>query len=132
MRIVWLGGYVTRRWTRASPRDVNMQRPVIERSWRCVSISVLIATHNRAQLLEPTLECLGMQSFQPGDEVIVVDNASTDATSRGNRADGDTIPCAVARSIRIPRREKPRPLTPHAREAQGEILALTDDDVLVG
>jgi GT2 family glycosyltransferase len=34
MRIVWLGGYVARRWTRASSREVNLQGPVIERSWR--------------------------------------------------------------------------------------------------
>jgi glucosyl-dolichyl phosphate glucuronosyltransferase len=35
MGIVWLGGYLAGRWTRASLREVNMRDPVIERSWWC-------------------------------------------------------------------------------------------------
>ena len=35
LRIVWLGGYLSGRWARGSFRHVNIQGPVIERSWRC-------------------------------------------------------------------------------------------------
>ena len=45
------------------------------------TISVVIATYNRATLLEAALERLCRQPFAPGDEVIVVDNGSTDATA---------------------------------------------------
>jgi glycosyltransferase involved in cell wall biosynthesis len=34
MRIVWFTGYVAGRWTRAALRDLNVQSPLIERSWR--------------------------------------------------------------------------------------------------
>ena len=44
------------------------------------SISVVIATYNRASLLGATLDHLSRQAYEPGDEVIVVDNGSTDAT----------------------------------------------------
>jgi GT2 family glycosyltransferase len=96
-----------------------------------LTITVVIATHNRAGLLTTTLDRLRQQAFEPGDEVIVVDNASTDATS-------EVIARAAARF--------PVPL--HARHdlspgkapalnaaivgARGHVLALTDDDVLVG
>ena len=44
------------------------------------SVTVIIATFNRAALLDECLEHLRAQSFKPGDEVIVVDNGSTDET----------------------------------------------------
>ena len=43
-------------------------------------ISVVIATRNRAFLLAATLDRLRSQPFAAGDEVIVVDNGSTDET----------------------------------------------------
>jgi len=46
-----------------------------------ISISVADATHNRASLLRTTLDRLRTQAFTPGDEVIIVDNASTDTTA---------------------------------------------------
>ena len=46
-----------------------------------MTISVIIATRNRATLLHATLERLRHQQYEPDDEVIVVDNASTDATA---------------------------------------------------
>ena len=45
------------------------------------SITVIIATYNRAALLDECLAHLRAQAFRPGDEVIVVDNGSTDETS---------------------------------------------------
>lgn len=95
-----------------------------------MKISVLIATHNRASLLRPTLERLSTQAFQPGDEVIVVNNASTDETSE--------VIARAARGFPVPLRSrydaapgKAAALNAVARSARGDIFALTDDDVLV-
>ncbi len=95
------------------------------------TISVLIATHNRAGLLETTLERLSAQAFREGDEIIVVDNASTDATSE--------VIARMSTRFAVPLRARfdPSPgkspaLNAACREASGEVLALTDDDVLVG
>jgi len=95
-----------------------------------LSVTILIATHNRAHLLGPTLERLQTQSFEPGDEIIVVDNASTDAT-------GEVI-ARMAKQFPVPVRARydPSPgkapaLNAACHTAQGDILALTDDDVLV-
>ena len=41
------------------------------------TISVVIATYNRATLLKATLERLCRQPFASGDEVIVIDNGRT-------------------------------------------------------
>ena len=45
-----------------------------------MTISILVSTFNRAALLRETLERLEQQHFEPGDELIVVNNASTDNT----------------------------------------------------
>jgi GT2 family glycosyltransferase len=94
-------------------------------------ISIIIATFNRAVLLDECLEHLARQRFSEGDEVIVVDNGSTDST-----------PAVIARhrrSFPVPLRhlEEGRPgksaaLAPALALAAGEILAFTDDDVNVG
>jgi GT2 family glycosyltransferase len=94
-------------------------------------ISVIIATFNRAALLDECLECLGRQPFLEGDEVLIVDNGSTDST-----------PAVIARhqgSFAVPLRhlEERRPgksaaLARALALAGGEILAFTDDDVNVG
>ena len=96
-----------------------------------LSVSVVIATHNRASLLRSTLERLRCQQFEPGDEVIVVDNASTDDTA-------EVIQLA-ANEFRVPLRQihdlspgKAPALNAAIAAAQGDVLALTDDDVLVG
>jgi GT2 family glycosyltransferase len=95
-----------------------------------LSITVVIATHNRAGLLEATLRQLGRQQFEPGDEVIVVDNASTDATS--------TVLAKAATEFPVPlhhRRDTAAGKAPAINKAmalaRGHILALTDDDVIV-
>jgi glucosyl-dolichyl phosphate glucuronosyltransferase len=93
-------------------------------------ISIVIATFNRAALLQETLEHLRRQAYEPGDEVIVVDNGSTDRTPEviGRAADG-----FPARFVRM--RETTPGKTPALNTgiavAGGDILALTDDDVLV-
>jgi glycosyltransferase involved in cell wall biosynthesis len=94
-------------------------------------VSVLIATYNRAALLDECLDHLSRQPFADGDEIFVVDNGSTDAT-----------PEVVIRrqaSFRIPLHylEESRPgksvaLSRAVAVASGDVLVFTDDDVNVG
>src|SRR3970040_2004091 len=95
-----------------------------------MSISVVIATHNRASLLGATLEALCGQQYESGDEVIVVDNRSTDATP-------DVIDRAAGTfSVPFKHLQESEPgkspaLNAGIAAASGEVLALTDDDVVV-
>jgi glycosyltransferase involved in cell wall biosynthesis len=93
-------------------------------------ISVVLATRNRESLLAETLHALVNQRW-PGDrfEILVADNGSTD----GTRA---VVRRAAARSSapRIRYRYVPEPGKSHAvnailRDAQGSLVAMTDDDV---
>jgi GT2 family glycosyltransferase len=95
-----------------------------------MSISVIVATYNRAALLDECLDHLRRQRFEPGDEVIVVDNGSTDDT------------CAVIRHHQrmstVPLHHldeaapgKSRALARAIAVASGDVLAFTDDDVNV-
>src|SRR4051812_4055085 len=95
-----------------------------------MTVSILVSTFNRAALLQETLDRLRQQHYEPGDELIVVDNASTDTT-------GEVIDDA-ARNFPVPIRHlhesvpgKSWALNQAIAAARGEILALTDDDVLV-
>ena len=96
-----------------------------------LTISVVIATHNRAALLRATLDRLRSQAFAPGDEVIVVDNASTDATPDviSRAAQGFPVPICHRHDLSP---GKAPALNAAISSARGDILALTDDDVLVG
>ncbi len=96
-----------------------------------MAISVLVATYNRSALLRECLGQLARQAFEPGDEVIVVDNGSTD----------DTRSVVTSAATRFPVRleclthltpGKSRALMAGIAASRGDILALTDDDVLVG
>jgi GT2 family glycosyltransferase len=96
-----------------------------------MSVSVIIATFNRATLLETCLAYIEHQPFSAGDEIIVVDNGSTDHTAR--------VVSEAARRFEVPLRYlfepqpgKSRALTRALEVAAGDILAFTDDDVLVG
>jgi GT2 family glycosyltransferase len=93
-------------------------------------ISVVVATYNRSALLRESLEHLRRQQYEPGDEVIVVDNASTDDTAAllAGAAQGFPVPL---RGLRETEPGKTAALNTGIRAAQGAILALTDDDVLV-
>lgn len=96
-----------------------------------MSITVVITTRNRASLLHETLEQLRRQCYEPDDEVIVVDNASTDATADVIATAADGFP------VRLHRLSEPAPgktpaLNAGLAAARGDVLALTDDDVLVG
>jgi glucosyl-dolichyl phosphate glucuronosyltransferase len=94
------------------------------------AISVVVTTYNRAALLRRTLEQLTTQAFEAGDEVIVVDNSSTDETPR--------LLAAAREWFRVPFQvlvESTPGKTPALNRglaaAKGDVFALTDDDVLV-
>jgi glucosyl-dolichyl phosphate glucuronosyltransferase len=95
------------------------------------SISVLICTYNRAALLRETLAAL--HAMETPDacavEIIVVDNNSTDATKAVVR---DSIEHARFPLKLIHERQQGKSFALNAGldAATGDILALTDDDVL--
>ena len=95
-----------------------------------MSISVVIATYNRASLLGATLDQLSRQAYQPGDEVLVVDNGSTDATPQIIAQAAQGFPVRLL-SMRETTNGKGPALNAGIAAARGSILALTDDDVLV-
>jgi GT2 family glycosyltransferase len=96
-----------------------------------LTVSVVIATHNRASLLRATLDRLRSQQFEPGDEVIVVDNASTDATCDVIDQAAKQFPVPLRR-LRDPSPGKAPAVNAAIALSRGDVLALTDDDVLVG
>jgi glucosyl-dolichyl phosphate glucuronosyltransferase len=93
-------------------------------------ISVVIATRDRAALLEATLKAICEQE-SPGCpfEILVVDNGSVDSTA--------TVVAEAARRSRVPvsyltekKSGKSHALNTAVGHARGDLLALTDDDVL--
>jgi glycosyltransferase involved in cell wall biosynthesis len=94
-------------------------------------ISVVVATHNRAEELERMLAGLATQERRP-DEVIVVDDGSTDSTAAVlERHDGDSrLPLRV---IRRPVAAGPATAREDGwRAAGGDLIAFTDDDCMPG
>ena len=96
-----------------------------------VTITVVIATRNRASLLHAALEQLRHQLYESDDEVIVVDNASTDATAEVITRVADGFPVPLYRLCEAAEGKTPA-LNAGLAAARGDVLALTDDDVLVG
>ena len=94
------------------------------------TISVVIATYNRAALLDECLQHLSSQPFVDGDEVIVVDNGSTDNTSELVQR------CHTRFGVPLRLLHEPQPGKSHALAraltvAAGDALAFLDDDVIV-
>jgi glycosyltransferase involved in cell wall biosynthesis len=92
--------------------------------------SVIIATYNRAEELVKTIESLKkLESTKPW-EVIIVDNNSRDATRDVVLKAVDSFPVPLHYLLE---KEQGRSAALNAgiRAAQGEILAITDDDVRV-
>ncbi len=96
-----------------------------------VTITVVIATRNRASQLHAALEELRHQDYERDDEVIVVDNASTDATADVMARTADGFPVRLRRLSQSAEGKTPA-LNAGLAAARGDVLALTDDDVLVG
>jgi glycosyltransferase involved in cell wall biosynthesis len=91
------------------------------------TLSVVVATHNRAVDLERMLAGLAAQE-RPADEVIVVDDGSTDGTADAlERREGSSpLPLRV---IRRPAAAGPATAREDGwRAASGELIAFTDDD----
>jgi glycosyltransferase involved in cell wall biosynthesis len=110
-------------------------------------ISVVVPTFNRAELLRRTLSALLRQSLDPAAyEILVVDNASTDATAEVVRraVEGDTVVRTAAEGeaavrgaaegdSRVRYLFEPRQGVSHAKNAglaaaRGSFVAYTDDD----
>src|SRR3972149_11592204 len=95
-------------------------------------ITVLICTRNRAPDLRISLETL----LTPADlatrdwEVIVVDNDSSDETSAVCRGYEAEFP-GHFRFLLEPKKGKSNALNAGIAAARGDVIAMTDDDVLV-
>ncbi|MDD1679226.1 MAG: glycosyltransferase, partial [Methanomicrobiales archaeon] len=93
-------------------------------SQKTPSVSVVIATYNRAALLGETIESVLKQRFRDF-EIIVVDDGSTDGTQEVLKTYGDKIRCfhqenrgpSAARNLGI-------------RQARGRWIAIQDSDDL--
>jgi GT2 family glycosyltransferase len=92
-------------------------------------VSVVVATHDRPELLARCLDSLIAQRHQPA-EIVVVDNArSSEATENLVRSHR-----YASFGVRYVREDVPglgRAHNAGAAEARGDIIAITDDDVIV-
>lgn len=98
---------------------------------QAASVSIIIATYNRAALLDECLEHVLTQKFRPGDEVIVVDNGSTDDTAVVVARHQARCPVPL-HLLEEPSPGKSRAVATAVAFANGDLLAFTDDDVNVG
>lgn len=97
---------------------------------RVERVSVLICTYNRARLLRETLAALGSLECPDCDvEILIVDNNSTDNTREvvAEAARESTVPIVY---LQESQQGKSFALNRGLAHATGEVVALTDDDVL--
>src|SRR5207244_3837911 len=92
-----------------------------------IDVTVIVVTHNRAAMLRETLTALSKLSRRPSWELLVVDNASTDATHHVVDAAARGFP------VRLRYQHEPIPgkyaaLNNAVRGARGAFIAATDDD----
>lgn len=94
--------------------------------------TVLIATYNRATLLGETLDSLRRLRVRPGRqwEVVVVDNNSTDDTRAVVERHGADFPVPL-RYLFEARQGRSSALNAGIAAASGDVIAMTDDDVIV-
>ncbi|HEX5437647.1 MAG TPA: glycosyltransferase [Gemmatimonadaceae bacterium] len=104
--------------------------PAYARTAGTVRFTVAICTWNRCHLLAQTLERMTRLVIPPGVEweLLVVDNNSTDATPGVVHQYAARLPI---RGFFEPRAGKPHALNLAVREARGDYILWTDDDVLV-
>jgi glycosyltransferase involved in cell wall biosynthesis len=95
------------------------------------SLSVLICTYNRARLLEETLSALAASRPPAGCavEIVVVDNNSSDDTAAVVARAHERGPWPVRYALERAQ-GKSFALNTGLRLAAGDVLALTDDDVI--
>ena len=92
--------------------------------------SVVIATHNRAQVLRATLRSLAALRADGPWEVVVVDNNSTDDTGDVVRSAAAGFPAELRYVLEAQPGRSPA-LNTGIRAAAGGIIVTTDDDVRV-
>lgn len=92
--------------------------------------SIIIATYNRAGLLDECLTHLARQQFVAGDVVLIADNGSTDDTAAVVAQHASCFPVPLVR-ISETTPGKSHAVAAALRVATGDIVALTDDDVRV-
>lgn len=99
---------------------------------RVMTITVLVCTYNRCQMLAKTLECVAASRFaEPAEwEVLVIDNNSTDRT-RDVVEDFCRRYPGLFRYVFEPQAGKSFALNTGVGEARGDVLAFLDDDVTV-
>lgn len=91
-------------------------------------LTVLFATHNGSQTLAQTLQSFTkLDAPDGGFEVIVVDNASTDRTPEIISSFVGALPL---KTLRIEQQGKNIALNAGLALAEGDIIVLTDDDVI--
>jgi glycosyltransferase involved in cell wall biosynthesis len=95
-----------------------------------MTVSIIIGTRNRASSLEKTLRAFDRvfvpQGWNP--ELLVVDNSSTDGTEMVVKS--ASLSNYKVRYLREAKPGKSNALNSGLRNAQGEILLFTDDDVV--
>ena len=105
-----------------------MNERAMARGTAAIDVSVLIATRNRARLLEQALLHLSKQTVgQIAWEVIVVDNGSDDSTPDVLSRLKNALPL-VALEEPVP--GKNRALNRALASARGRLLLFTDDDIV--
>jgi glycosyltransferase involved in cell wall biosynthesis len=91
------------------------------------ALSILLATRNRASLLESTLAHFGGLELRGIDwELIVADNGSTDKTADVLERAGKRLPLLA---LHEPAPGKNRAINRALAAGRGELLIFTDDDV---
>ncbi len=91
-------------------------------------LSVLIATHNRRELLARCLEALAQQTEDPASfEVIVADDGSADGSAAMAEALATPYRLQV---LKLAKGGKPAALNAALQVAQGEIGLFLDDDII--
>lgn len=97
-----------------------------------VLASVIVCTHNRAELLEACVASILADTSAVSRELIVVDNRSVDETRTvAERVAAENSSAVSVRYVHERRLGKSYALNRGVREAHGELLLFTDDDALV-
>ena len=95
-----------------------------------MKFSVVLATYNRAEELEKTLESLTALTVSDSWEVIIVDNNSSDDTREVVLEAARTFPVALHYLLEK-QQGRSAALNAGIGLARGEVIAITDDDVRV-
>jgi len=92
--------------------------------------SIIIATYNRKNLLEKSIECLFFQDYPKNKyEIIVVDDGSTDGTERMVKE--KTSPCRLKYFQHNRREGQSKAKNLGISKAKGKVIIFIDSDVLV-